>query len=190
MVGLMGLGVALTMPFHGALIRLRANYNPKAIGLEGAENRWVRRLPTSHRIAHPVMHVYLVLDRVADLAVPVRYRVGPTLTSLFGTLRRVKRLEGWYGLYKGLLAPRIANGLCLILAQPADVDDHSPQDRTPCWRSPPSSRSRLSSLSEGRRPAEQGARTLSQSLAGCSESECSVLSHIKQQGAGQGDCSG
>jgi hypothetical protein len=51
MVGLMGLGVALTMPFHGALIRLRANYNPKAIGLEGAENRWVRRLPTSHRIA-------------------------------------------------------------------------------------------------------------------------------------------
>ncbi|GFZ43673.1 hypothetical protein JCM24511_01393 [Saitozyma sp. JCM 24511] len=66
MVGLMGLGVALTMPFHGALIRLRANYNPKAIGLEGAENR-----------------------------------VGPTLTSLFGTLRRVKRLEGWYGLYKG-----------------------------------------------------------------------------------------
>lgn len=39
MVLLMALGVAVTMPFHGALVRLRANYNPKAVGLEGVENR-------------------------------------------------------------------------------------------------------------------------------------------------------
>jgi len=39
MVVLMGIGVALTMPFHGALVRLRANYNPRAVGLEGTENR-------------------------------------------------------------------------------------------------------------------------------------------------------
>lgn len=41
MVMLMALGVVVTMPFHGALVRLRANYNPKAVGLEGVENRYV-----------------------------------------------------------------------------------------------------------------------------------------------------
>ena len=67
MATLMCVTVAVTMPFHGALVRLRANYNPRAVGLEGIENR-----------------------------------VGPTLTSLIGTLQRTKRLEGWYGLYKGM----------------------------------------------------------------------------------------
>jgi hypothetical protein len=110
MVGIMGLGVALTMPFHGALIRLRANYNPKAIGLEGAENRWVGRILTPRPILHPILHLHFGLGRFADLA--VGHRVGPTLTSLFGTLRRVKRLEGWYGLYKGLWGPRSARSPC------------------------------------------------------------------------------
>ncbi|ORY32275.1 mitochondrial carrier domain-containing protein [Naematelia encephala] len=66
MIVLMAVGVGLTMPFHGALVRLRANYNPRAVGLEGTENR-----------------------------------VGPTLNTLVQTLKRTKRLEGWYGLYKG-----------------------------------------------------------------------------------------
>jgi len=39
MIVLMAIGVAITMPFHGALVRLRANYNPRAVGLEGTENR-------------------------------------------------------------------------------------------------------------------------------------------------------
>jgi hypothetical protein len=39
MVTFMAIGVALTMPLHGALVRLRANYNPRAVGLEGVENR-------------------------------------------------------------------------------------------------------------------------------------------------------
>jgi hypothetical protein len=39
MIVLMAIGVAVTMPFHGALVRLRANYNPRAVGLEGTENR-------------------------------------------------------------------------------------------------------------------------------------------------------
>ena len=29
-------------------------------------------------------------------------RSGPVLTSLVGTLKRTKRIEGWYGLYKGM----------------------------------------------------------------------------------------
>lgn len=39
MISLMAIAVAITMPFHGALVRLRANYNPRAVGLEGTENR-------------------------------------------------------------------------------------------------------------------------------------------------------
>jgi hypothetical protein len=39
MLVLASIGVAITMPFHGALVRLRSNYNPKAIGIEGADNR-------------------------------------------------------------------------------------------------------------------------------------------------------
>ncbi|KAK4687234.1 hypothetical protein P7C73_g2887, partial [Tremellales sp. Uapishka_1] len=66
MIVLMAVGVGITMPFHGSMVRLRANYNPRAVGLEGTENR-----------------------------------VGPTLYSLFGTMKRTKRLEGWWGLYKG-----------------------------------------------------------------------------------------
>lgn len=51
------------------MCRLRANYNPKGVGLESG------------------------LDS----------RVGPTLNTLWGTLSRTKRIEGWKGLYKGEL---------------------------------------------------------------------------------------
>lgn len=44
MVVAMAIGIAITMPLHGALVRLRANYNPRAVGLEGTENRWVYEL--------------------------------------------------------------------------------------------------------------------------------------------------
>lgn len=47
MIVLMAVGVALTMPFHGALVRLRANYNPRAVGLEGTDNRCVSPLASS-----------------------------------------------------------------------------------------------------------------------------------------------
>ena len=43
MATLMCITVAITMPFHGALVRLRANYNPRAVGLEGIENRCVHQ---------------------------------------------------------------------------------------------------------------------------------------------------
>ena len=33
-------------------------------------------------------------------AEPIRH--APAATSFFGSLRRVKALEGWYGLYKGM----------------------------------------------------------------------------------------
>lgn len=81
--------LAITVPITGALVRLRANYNPKGLQLDD----------------EGVVHPY----------------TGPQLTSFFGMLARVKRLEvrpyqilatdtlihtpflqGWPGLYKGL----------------------------------------------------------------------------------------
>ncbi|GMK57172.1 hypothetical protein CspeluHIS016_0400060 [Cutaneotrichosporon spelunceum] len=56
----------IVMPFKGSLIRLRANYNPRAVAFDGSDST-----------------------------------VGPRLTTLFGTMKRTYRLEGWYGLYKG-----------------------------------------------------------------------------------------
>ncbi|KAL7424809.1 hypothetical protein Q5752_000493 [Cryptotrichosporon argae] len=73
MACMMCLTVGLTMPFYGSLVRLRANYNPHAVGLDGTDNR-----------------------------------VGPRLTTLFGTMKRTKRLEGWYGLYKGVIPMMIS----------------------------------------------------------------------------------
>lgn len=86
MVVLSCIGVLITQPIHGALVRLRANYSPKAVALDGLENRSV------HLSFH---HTGLELIAI--------YRSGPILTSLFGTLKRTKRIEGWYGLYKGEL---------------------------------------------------------------------------------------
>lgn len=41
MVILSCIGVLITQPIHGALVRLRANYSPKAVSLDGLENRYV-----------------------------------------------------------------------------------------------------------------------------------------------------
>ncbi|KAJ9104692.1 hypothetical protein QFC20_004464 [Naganishia adeliensis] len=73
-------GTAIVMPFQGALVRLRANYNPKGVGLESG------------------------LDS----------RVGPTLNTLWGTLTRTKRIEGWNGLYKGAIPNIIFSGIVSV----------------------------------------------------------------------------
>jgi len=67
----LAISLLITVPISGALVRLRANYNPKGLQLD-------------------------------DEGVPHPY-TGPQLTSFFGMLFRVKRLEGWAGLYKGLM---------------------------------------------------------------------------------------
>ncbi|WVW82438.1 hypothetical protein I302_104448 [Kwoniella bestiolae CBS 10118] len=79
MISFMAVGVAITMPFHGALVRLRANYNPHAVGLDA------------------------------------QTRVGPTLSTLVGTLKRTKQLEGWWGLWKGTY-PTLAYTTLLSIA--------------------------------------------------------------------------
>lgn len=53
--------LAIAVPLNGALVRLRANFNPKSIQLDAEGN--------------------------------VEPHAGPVVTSFFGMLRRVKRLE-------------------------------------------------------------------------------------------------
>ncbi|EMD33060.1 hypothetical protein CERSUDRAFT_87402 [Gelatoporia subvermispora B] len=67
----LSISLLISVPFSGAIVRLRANYNPKGLQL--------------------------------DVEGDVEPHTGPVVTSFFGMLRRVKRLEGWAGLYKGLM---------------------------------------------------------------------------------------
>ncbi|KAI8993111.1 mitochondrial carrier [Trametes punicea] len=74
----------ITVPLTGALVRLRANYNPKALQLDPDGN----------------VHVH----------------TGPMVTSFFGMLRRVYRIEGWAGLYKGLMPTALATIVLTMFA--------------------------------------------------------------------------
>ncbi|KAF9820306.1 hypothetical protein IEO21_01520 [Rhodonia placenta] len=75
MFAIVGFSIAvsllITVPLTGALVRLRANYNPRGLRLD----------PEGNFEPH----------------------TGPVVTSFFGMLKRVKRIEGWSGLYKGLM---------------------------------------------------------------------------------------
>jgi hypothetical protein len=68
----MALMLAITMPFAGVLIRYRANYTPETGTV-----------------------------RLDDEAGPgIALRTDPSI-GYFGMMKRVHRLEGWAGLYKG-----------------------------------------------------------------------------------------
>jgi len=67
----LGISVLIVVPLAGAIVRLRANYNPKGLQL--------------------------------DTEGGVQPHAGPVVTSMFGMIRRVYRIEGWAGLYKGLM---------------------------------------------------------------------------------------
>ncbi|KAF8187001.1 hypothetical protein K438DRAFT_1973184 [Mycena galopus ATCC 62051] len=84
--------LGIIMPFVGVLVRYRANYTPKA----GA----VR------------------LDDEPGL--PVNLTSDASL-SYFGMMKRVYRIEGWGGLYKGLMPSSIATVVFVVLSIPIDV---------------------------------------------------------------------
>jgi hypothetical protein len=69
--------VLIAVPFEGAMTRLRAQYAPKSISLDGEEARWVR------------------------MAAETNSRTNPELKGVFHSLRRTIALEGWSGVYKG-----------------------------------------------------------------------------------------
>ncbi|KAI0314085.1 mitochondrial carrier [Amylostereum chailletii] len=78
----LGLFLLITVPLTGALVRLRANYNPKGLQLDPEDG--------------------------------VQPHTGPVVTSFFGMMARVRRLEGWAGLYKGFM-PTLLTNVSLML---------------------------------------------------------------------------
>ncbi|THH30784.1 hypothetical protein EUX98_g3405 [Antrodiella citrinella] len=80
----LALSLLITIPFTGALVRLRANYNPKGLQLDDEGN--------------------------------VEPHTGPVVTTFFGMLARVKRIEGWAGLYKGLMPSLIETAVLTLFA--------------------------------------------------------------------------
>ncbi|CAD6888924.1 unnamed protein product [Tilletia laevis] len=80
------LSVLITQPFSGALIRLRANYLPRAITLEALMEDGAERgtLPSA-----------LLSERRSAA------KIGPVVSGIIAMILRTKRLEGWPGLYKG-----------------------------------------------------------------------------------------
>ncbi|GBE80998.1 hypothetical protein SCP_0307210 [Sparassis crispa] len=88
LLGVLALSIAIslivTVPLTGALVRLRANYNPRGLQLDPEGN--------------------------------VEPHTGPVVTSFFGMLKRVKRIEGWSGLYKGMMPTLLASAVLTAFA--------------------------------------------------------------------------
>ncbi|KAJ7633320.1 hypothetical protein DFH06DRAFT_1479594 [Mycena polygramma] len=88
----LALTFGITMPFVGVLVRYRANYVPKG----GAV-------------------------RLDDEAGPGAALISDSSLSYFGMMKRVHRIEGWAGLYKGLMPSITASLLIAVLFVPVTV---------------------------------------------------------------------
>ncbi|OAX39312.1 hypothetical protein K503DRAFT_769608 [Rhizopogon vinicolor AM-OR11-026] len=72
-VGSLALSMTVMVPLLGTRVRFRAHYNPKGLQLHSEGE-----LEGGHH-------------------------TGPVISSFFGMLRRIYRIEGWSGLYRGLM---------------------------------------------------------------------------------------
>ncbi|KDQ21175.1 hypothetical protein BOTBODRAFT_25598 [Botryobasidium botryosum FD-172 SS1] len=85
----------VTVPVQGIIVRFRANYTPKGVGLHLGD-------PEDPEDVQPV----LSQDP----------RVGPVVNSLWAMYQRVQRLEGIPGLYKGIMPTIVFTSLFMVLA--------------------------------------------------------------------------
>ncbi|KDN40616.1 hypothetical protein K437DRAFT_250029 [Tilletiaria anomala UBC 951] len=83
------LGLGISQPFQGALIRLRANYLPKAVSLDNV-------LEDGAASSRHAFAEFIQSSEAKSAA-----KIGPVVPGIFAMMRRTKRLEGWAGLYKG-----------------------------------------------------------------------------------------
>ncbi|KAJ7772247.1 hypothetical protein B0H16DRAFT_1714454 [Mycena metata] len=88
-----GLTLAITMPFLGVLVRYRANYTPKtgAVRLDDETGAGILQSRSDANL------------------------------SYFGMMKRVHRVEGWSGLYKGIMPTIIATLIAVVVAAPVSV---------------------------------------------------------------------
>ncbi|KAH7334081.1 hypothetical protein B0J17DRAFT_675243 [Rhizoctonia solani] len=79
MLGPISLALFIAVPIAGAIVRLRANYTPKGLQLDEGE------------------------DTNGSSHVAPEARVGPAVDGVINMIRRIYRLEGWPGFYKGFM---------------------------------------------------------------------------------------
>ncbi|QRW09778.1 mitochondrial carrier protein [Ceratobasidium sp. AG-Ba] len=100
MIGPIALGLAISVPIAGAIVRLRANYTPKGLQLNQEE------------------------DINGSSHVAPEARVGPTVNGIINMLRRIHRLEGVPGLYKGFM-PAFVSTILLTLWAVLTIPGHA-----------------------------------------------------------------
>ncbi|PWN42007.1 hypothetical protein IE81DRAFT_324008 [Ceraceosorus guamensis] len=83
----------ISQPLTGALVRLRANYLPKALSLDSVLEDGSTNLGSG---ANPrAISAYFLRDARAAA------KIGPVVNGVWGMLQRTYRLEGWSGIYRG-----------------------------------------------------------------------------------------
>lgn len=85
-----GISVLISQPFNGAIVRLRANYLPKAVSLDN-----VLEDGAGSTSGPRALSSFLLSERRSTA------KIGPVVTGVFAMMLRTKRLEGWQGIYKG-----------------------------------------------------------------------------------------
>ncbi|KAJ9475105.1 hypothetical protein PHBOTO_005187 [Pseudozyma hubeiensis] len=85
-----GISVLISQPFNGAIVRLRANYLPKAVSLDN-----VLEDGAGSTSGPRALSSFLLSERRSSA------KIGPVVTGVFSMMLRTKRLEGWAGIYKG-----------------------------------------------------------------------------------------
>ena len=86
-----GLSVLISQPFNGAIVRLRANYLPKAVSLDNVLEDGAATSASAPR----ALSSFLLSERRSTA------KIGPVVPGVFSMMFRTKRLEGWAGIYKG-----------------------------------------------------------------------------------------
>lgn len=81
--------ILISQPFQGALVRLRANYLPKAVSLDNVLEDGAAS--TRQRFA----------EFIQSSEAKATAKIGPVVPGIIAMIRRTKLLEGWAGLYKG-----------------------------------------------------------------------------------------
>jgi len=92
------LSVLISQPFTGALVRLRANYLPKAVSLDNVLEDGSQNESSNggvRGVTPRAISGYFLRERQSTA------KIGPIVSGIFAMLMRTKRLEGWAGIYKG-----------------------------------------------------------------------------------------
>ncbi|WFD36556.1 hypothetical protein MCUN1_003439 [Malassezia cuniculi] len=83
--------LAVVVPFDGALVRHRANYLPKAVSLDNVLQDGQETEPGEY-----VRQTLMWREQRATA------KIGPVVNGVAKMMRRIVRLEGWRGLWKGI----------------------------------------------------------------------------------------